>query len=455
MLSIFCLFFGFPVFANEFESLLKPFSGPSHQFSIYIAKDNQQVIWQKDKDKALVPASVTKLVTGLAVLDRLGPEERIKTQLKSEASVTDQGVLKGDLYLVGGGDPSFVSENMWVLVNHFTRNQILRIDGDLVVDDTLFDSIRFDTSRLKNRVSRAYDAPVGAMSFNWNSVNVYIRAHQGQAKIFLDPINEYTILENQVTLTKKSTQVEVQRLEQPGKNKIIVKGIFNPQDGELVKYVSISDPALWSGYQLKSFLLQRGIQVTGQVKLGRAPQLAKVLGQSESKPLALMITDMNKFSNNYVAEMLTKLLATQSGEVGSIENGVKQIEKFIKQQDLSASQMKVDNPSGLTRSNTISAQALWQLLFNSMINLKLNGDTLASLPLAGADGTLKNRFKNSSAKYAVRAKTGYINEVVSLAGYYAGANGPVPFAMIYNGPGDESQIRLIFDKILTHLVTAQ
>lgn len=441
--------------ANDFEPLLKEFSGTAHQFSIYIAKDGQQVVWQKDKDKALVPASITKLVTGLAVLDKFGPEERIKTVLKSEAKITDKQVLKGNLYLVGGGDPSFVSENMWILVNHFTRNQISEIEGDILVDDSLFDAVRFDASRLKNRVSRAYDAPVGAMSFNWNSVNVYIRDHHGQPKVFLDPANEYTVLDNQVKLTKKSTQIEVQRVELAGKNKIIVKGVFNPQDQEVVKYVSISDPALWSGYQLKSFLLQRGIQIKGQVKLGRAPQQAKILGQSESKPLALMIADMNKFSNNYVAEMLTKLLATSSGEVGSVENGVKQIDKYLKGHGLLAAQMRIDNPSGLTRSNTISAYAMWQLLFNSMINLKVNGDILASLPLAGADGTLKNRFKNNAVKYSVRAKTGYINEVVSLAGYYAGVNGPVPFVMIYNGPGEEAKVRLIFDKILTNLVTLQ
>lgn len=450
-----CLIFQSVCWGNSFDLTLKEFSGASHQFSIYIAKDEQEVVWHKNKDQALVPASITKLVTGLAVLDKFGPEQRIKTFLKSDAKISKEQTLKGDLYLVGGGDPSFVSENMWVLVNHFARNQIKFIEGDIIVDDSLFDAVRFDESRLKNRVSRAYDAPVGAMSFNWNSVNVYIREGQGRAQVLLDPVSDYTELDNQVKITNKATQIEVQRIELPGKNKIRVTGSFNPRDSEVVKYVSISDPSIWSGHQLKSFLLERGIQVKGQVKIGQAPKQTKVLALSESKPLALMITDMNKFSNNYVAEMLTKLIATTSGEVGSIENGVKHINKYIKNQGLIESQMRIDNPSGLTRSNAISAYAMWKLLFTSLVNLKLNGDTLASLPLAGADGTLKNRFKADAVKYSVRAKTGYINGVVSLAGYYAGSTGPVPFAMIYNGPAEEGKIRALFDKILTNLVTTK
>lgn len=430
--------------------------GGDSGLGVYIAEESGEVIYASNPNKLFVPASITKVVTGIVALEELGPATRVKTQLGSVAS-QEGATLKGPLYLVGAGDPGFVSENMWVLVNNFIRTGITKVEGDIVVDDSLFDKVRFDQTRLKNRVDRAYDAPVGAMSFNWNSVNVFVRpALEGktQAQVILDPQSGYLDLDAKVTSSNKPTDIRVSRVELKGKNRIMVRGNINSRSKERVNYVSISDPDLWSGHNLITFLKERGIKVTGQVRSGKAPSGFKVLAESESKPVAQMVADMNKFSNNFVAEMLVKLIGAQSGGPGaSIAQGNKAIGSFLKKKGIDETQIKFLNPSGLTRDNQFSAQALWRLLAKSHRDLRVNGEVLSSLPLAGVDGTLKSRLTDPQVQGSIRAKTGYLNSVVSLAGYYTNeSKGIVPFVFIYNGPENDVKVRDTIDRVLTMLV---
>lgn len=184
------------------------------QMSLYVglaSNENPQEILNVQGKKKIIPASVTKLVTAGAVIHHFPPGFKFKTTLLSNAKV-ENGVLKGDLYLKGGGDPSFVSETMWYLVNVFTRQQIQSVEGKIIVDDSLFDRQRFDSSRQKERVDRAYDAPTGAMSFNWNSINIFIRPGQKsgeEAKVFADPESDYIRLK---TMLKPPAKEEKHRL---------------------------------------------------------------------------------------------------------------------------------------------------------------------------------------------------------------------------------------------------
>ena len=220
--------------------------------------------------------------------------------------------LEGDLILKGFGDPSFISESMWVLVNHFVRTGVKEVTGNIIVDDTYFDSVRYDTSRERSRVDRAYDAPVGAMSFNWNSVNVYVRPGKkvgAPAKIYADPMSSYIKVVNRATTTKgKVKRIRVTRLADETRNGdiIIVAGTIGIQRDEIVSYKSITQPDYWSGIHLREFLDQRGITLKGQVITGAANKEAKVLAEIDGSDLRKVVTDMMKFSNNYVAEMLTK-----------------------------------------------------------------------------------------------------------------------------------------------------
>ena len=419
--------------------------------------DDLQVLMDVGSHKAMIPASVTKVATASTVLSHFPAGSKFKTQLLLENKAKD-GVVKGPLYLKGGGDPSFVSENMWFLVNAFKRNQIRKIDGDIVVDDTLFDRMRFDTSRQEKRVDRAYDAPVGAMSFNWNSVNIFVRpgAKGESAEVFVDPENEYVrLINHSQTSSKNENKLIVDRSEDTkfDGDVIRVSGSIGKNFPEQAIFKNITQPDLWSGYNLKSFLAQRGIIVNGVIKSGKTPDSATVVAESESKAIEQILADMNKFSNNYVAEMLTKDLGALHHTPASLADGMKLINDHLLSLQIDSKEFKLQSPSGLTNENKLSSYALWRILQHLRNDFQVQPEFLTSLPIAGIDGTLKKRMKATSAERWVRAKTGYINNVVSLAGYAGRKDGKVLiFSFIYNGSTDEAKVRSFFDQLLIYLV---
>ncbi len=417
-------------------------------------------IFSHNESQSMVPASLSKLLTLGAALHILGPSFKFQTQLLSKAGVQDQ-ILKGDLFLKGGGDPSFVNEDMWSLVNDFTRNQIVQIEGDIIVDDNRFDKIRFGEDRESTRVDRAYDAPVGAMSMNWNSVNVYVRPGKKIGEpclVFADPANNYIRVENQTTTvgdTKPKT-IAVERLSKSDfKGDIIrVTGKMPMGHDESVIYKSITQPELWSAYNLLEFLRQRGIKVSGQVKAGTTPKDAKLLASRDSKALGLIVADMAKFSNNYVAEMLAKNLAAESGEApATMKTGLVQINKFMSEIGLTGSDIRFVNASGFTRENKISPLELGHYLQLIQSDFSIFPEYVSALPIAGRDGTLKKRMKDLDRIGWVRAKTGLLNGTVGLSGFVGMSRGQsAVFAFIYNGGGGvEDKARNLFDRLAEEL----
>ncbi len=426
---------------------------------IYVAtaESPSELIYELSGQQQMIPASATKIVTAAAALKAFPPGTKFKTVLLSEARI-EKNVLKGDLVLKGAGDPGFVSESMWFLVNAFLRTGVQSIEGNILVDDTLFDQSRFDSSRQKERVDRAYDAPTGAMSFNWNSVNVFVRPGLkvgDPAQVFVDPENDYIRLKGQVKTVAKGgkTNVNVEREDDKVGDYLVVGGTIALESKEVVVYKNISRPDIWSGSNLKAFLAQRGIKVAGKVTSGKTPSGARVLAEFESKPVEAMITDMNKFSNNYVAEMLTKLMASQKKGIGTIAGGMESLNEYMKSLSVPSEQYEVFNPSGLTRDNRMSAYALWAVLADMKNHFEYQPEFAVSLPIAGIDGTLRNRMKGTDGQRHVRAKTGYLTNVISLAGYAGRKEGTVlPFVFIYNGSADEWKVRAFFDELATQLV---
>jgi D-alanyl-D-alanine carboxypeptidase/D-alanyl-D-alanine-endopeptidase (penicillin-binding protein 4) len=420
--------------------------------------DNEKIIFESSPDKKMIPASITKIATAAVTLKKIPPGQKIKTSLWRDGEI-ENGVLKGNLILKGGGDPSFVSENLWYLVNAFTRSEIKIIEGNILVDDSLFDSIRFDPSRQEERVDRAYDAPTGAMSFNWNSVNIFVRpAEKGGelAKVFIDPENEYIRLINKVKTVEKGTaDISVDRdpdKEGPG-DVIIVKGVIPKNSNEVTVFKNITNPDLWSGYNLKSFLKQRNIQVKGNVKAQKINPQAILVAESESKGIEQILGDMNKFSNNYVAEMLAKNIGAQIKTPGSIKVAMDEISSYLISLGAQKNDFELLNPSGLTRDNKVTARVLWRVLNDMKNQFAFHSEFMTSLPIAGIDGTLKKRMKGTPGERLVRAKTGFLTNVVSLAGYLSKADGTImTFVFMFNGQEDEAKVKQFYDSICLSLI---
>lgn len=420
-----------------------------------------QTLFSLNAEKSLIPASLTKIITAAGVLDGLGPSLKLETKLMSAAAIKgDQ--LEGDLYLVGGGDPGFVSETMWFLVNEFRRTGVKTIQGHVIVDDSRFDRVRSDESRQDERVDRAFDAPVGAMSYNWNSVNIFVRpgAKAGEgARVVLDPEGDFVRLEGSVKTTHgKGVQVNVERKKSkdPEHSEVIhVSGQIGVEANEFVAYKNITAPDRWSGINLIQFLAQRGIKVKGEVKIGTAPKEARLLARAESKPVAALVSDMLKFSNNFVAEMLVKNLAAESGRSpATLAAGVGLIQKSLPKFGLDEKKVTYLNPSGFTRENRTTASDLNSMMIKMKERFDFFPEFASALPIGGVDGTLKSRMKGSLAHGRIRAKTGLLNGVVGLAGF-AGKkeSGLTSFVFIFNGRGQlGEEARQLFDQLATELV---
>lgn len=440
-----------------FKNIIKKHHFNENSLGLYVEDEGKEV-FNLNASKLMVPASLTKIVTGAAVLNTFALNKKFETKLLAKNAVVD-GNLQGDLCLKGGGDPGFVSEKMWYLVNELTRSRLKNIEGDLTIDASRFDDELYDAGRDSVRVDRAFDAPVSATSFNWNSTNIFIRpgtAAGAPAQITLDPESDYLELVNKVKTVAKSgvKSVEASRVKAGDHDKIIVSGVISQDASEAVIYKSISNPNLWIGMHLKQFLKQRGISFKGKIKNGSCDDSWRVLAVSPSKNINEIISDMLKFSNNFVAEMLAKNLAAESGmQPAKMKDGIEQIKKYMDTVGFERKDYILENVSGLTRDNRFTAKQL-SLVLNIIKNDFLVFPEFASgLPIAGLDGTLKNRLKNKSEQTLVRAKTGYLDGVVGLAGYIGRKNNsPLIFVFMFNGDFQQGMAaRPLFDELINQL----
>lgn len=428
----------------------------SQELGIFVADDHGVELFSLNAEKLHVPASLTKMLTAVAAIDAFSPGEKFVTSLVSSAAVNGE-TLEGPLYFKGGGDPSFVSEKMWYLVNEFTRTGVKEISGGIVVDDTLFDTERIDPGRDPGRVNRAYDAPIGAASFNWNSINIFIRPGKKageSAQVVADPVSNYIKLISRVTTSGKSASINIERVDGVNGDTLKVTGNIPVGNEEIVKYVSISKPDFWTGYHLVEFLKQRGITVKGGVSRGKAPANAKLLAKSEGAPLYEILADMLKFSNNYVAEMLTKQLAVKAGSIpASMGAGIQNLNHLMARRGLTSSDFTFTSPSGLSQKNKIKPRKLGELLVAVRKDLRAFPEVAAGLPIAGIDGTLKSRMKGTPAEQKVRGKTGLLTGAIGLSGYAARRDGTtLTYVFIYNGGENVLNIWSLFDSMAARLV---
>ena len=408
-----------------------------------------------------IPASLTKIILAGTVLDTFDANHSFETQLLIKDKIK-KGILHGPLYLKGLGDPSFTSERMWYLVNELMRRQINQIQGDIIADDSLFDTISRDPSRL-TPTDRAYDALVGALSFNWNAANVFLNpgdTTNTSAHIYIDPISTPIRLINKARTGRKKLNIVVKSkglslsTSQSKTDQITVSGSIPLNHKEKVYYRKITQPAIWTGENLKAFLRQRNIKVQGQVKKGKTPSQAQIIASSPGANVAELVRLMMKHSNNFITEMLTKQLALVKGaKVGNLPDGLQMVYSHIRSLGFSSNDFLIANAAGLSHQNRFNVSSLVNILRIYHSQFPYSYEFVSSLPISGEDGTLKSRMKNSYLKGKIRAKSGQIDGVVGLAGYIKTKNGDVKvFAIIYNGKKDNYSVIQFIDEMMLLII---
>lgn len=423
-----------PVLEATLQSLAKEGAARGALVGVVVVDlDTGETLFESQPDTPFNPASVTKVVTTAAALKTLGSGYTFKTHVSRAGRLTN-GVLAGDLVLAGEGDPSLTLERVWRIASRVRVAGVKEITGDLVLDDTYFDSERTMGGYDSFDEDKAYTAPVGALSATWNTVNVVIRpgARAGaQIDVALDPPTAFVTLVNKGTTSSAGQR---RRMRVSIENRVItVAGTMPVGHPEREYYRPVDDPTAYFGTLLREYLAKEGVVVKGSIRKGSVPDAIELFAY-ESEPLGVIVRDLNKLSNNFTAEQLLKTLGAKTwGAPGTAQKGLDALSKYLLELGVPEGSWSIRNGSGLTRDNEISARLLVRVLEDAHADFQVRGDFVASMGIAGEDGTLAHRMVGTQAAGALRGKTGTVAGSTCLAGYARAENGhTLAFAFLMN-----------------------
>jgi D-alanyl-D-alanine carboxypeptidase/D-alanyl-D-alanine-endopeptidase (penicillin-binding protein 4) len=377
-----------------------------------------------------------KVATAAAALNVLNPEFTFLTEVWAEGV---RGSSVGNIFLKGYGDPYLVSEELFALTRSLREKGLREVRGNVVCDDSYFLPGKPLDENEKLGI-RAYHAPYSALSLNFNSIKIVAvpASRPGRpALIFVDTISEYAVIKGEVQTVKGSrpADLEISKEVRPDDREVIrVEGAIGADAPIKQRYVNVVSPALYAGDVFKEFLLREGIKVAGKVAHGRVPQSAVLYSEFNSRPLSMIVYGLNKFSNNFMAEQLCMAMGAKvHGPPGTREKGLSVIRNFLVASGVDEGKFALAEASGLSRNNRISASALVRVILRAYKDFYWGPEFVASLGVGGVDGTLKEKFTDQKAKRRIRAKTGNLRGVNSLAGYGISPEGrPFVFAVLVN-----------------------
>jgi len=436
-----------------------------------------KVLFERDENKLRIPASVTKIVTAATILAKFDAPHQFSTDFYITGERKD-GVVKGDLVIVGDGDPFIVSEQLWQLAADFKHMGIKSISGNLVIDNSLFAGTGRDASRKFGKQSsrNAYDAPVSAFGVNFNTFATAVFPNEDVGKPAFVNLDPYPIrgieITNKVITKNKSTRlnIRVQRQSSSGNDRIVASGVIPINSLLYKKYRSVSDFVQASGETVRAFLLAQGILINGKVVEGGLPQNSKKIHTLYGYPIRKIVEGLNTFSNNYIADVMIKRLgaayplkgAANAAGQGTYENGLAVVSQFLKKEVGIKSEFEILNGSGLSTDNRLSAAQIVKLLKYMAKSMQMYPEFLGSLPASGWDGTMEKRMRDNAKKHGlVRAKTGTLTSPVSVAGLAGYTSHPkhglIAFCILDNGMKSKKQpaisaLRDRQDKLLIQLL---
>lgn len=373
-------------------------------------------------DRPLVPASTVKLVTLACALHRLGPSRRLETVFLARSRPGADGLLRGNLWIRGGGNPLLRAEDLWAALRELWALGVSRIEGDVVLDDRLFEPPGRPRSWPRRRVVDPYDAPQGAFSIAWDSVEVIVRPGPrpgAPAATRLFPLAHPCRVIARVRTGPPGGKPRVRvRLWEEGAGVLVLSGTIPAGAAPWRRWVHLGHPGEVAAAAVRELLERAEIALGGRVRRGGVPEGADLveLLVHESPPLADLAGAIAKHSSNYGAEMLTRLLAVEAGGVrpGTTDAGVAVLRACLDELAVPRRGVRLVDGSGFGRENRLTPRALVTLLRAAGEHPSWGPELLVALPRAGEDGSLRDRL--AAWRGRVRAKTGTLRGVAALAG---------------------------------------
>ena len=407
-----------------------------------------EYFYKRNENKFFVPASNLKLFTTAAGLIILGPSYKFSTNFWTNGYQTGS-TLVGDLIIQGRGDPTISGRfhngdinfvfDTWI--DSLLEKGITKIKGNIVGDDNLFDDLGLGDGWAWDYETDWYAAQSSALSYNDNCIDLIIKYNKELDSVIVTQKPELRgiVVLNNVKPAADGEQTRINLTRERGTNVINVYGRFKKSSDSLVTYSTVKNPTLLLIMAFKNRLESRGIRVNGYtVDVDDYEKIIdykinKLLFTTYSDELSEIIKVINKNSQNFFAEQLLKTIGLEVSGLGSATNGILAAKEIFSEIGLNPDNIEMFDGSGLSHLNMITPKQVVELLKYIYSDATLYPYFYNSLPIAGVDGTLGRRMKNTIAENNVRAKTGYISHVRSLSGYaYTADNEPVAFSMIAN-----------------------
>ncbi|MDK9703462.1 MAG: D-alanyl-D-alanine carboxypeptidase/D-alanyl-D-alanine-endopeptidase [Sulfuritalea sp.] len=374
---------------------------------------------------ALNPASTMKLVTTYAALDLLGPAYVWKTEAFAAGSLAD-GVLSGDLHLRGGGDPKLTYDQFERLLRQIRARGIREIRGDLVLDRSAFAANGADPGRFDAQPMRPYNVAPDALLLNFKSVTLHLIPDPEHKTLAvsaepepanLDLINKIVPGNNGNGCGDWRERLRADSFSHGSTTRLVLTGVFPLGCGEQRWNIAVQEhPAFVLGV-FRQLWAELGGALAGGVREGPVPADARPVGVLPSSTLGEVVRDINKFSNNVMARQLFLTLGLEAGHRPADAAGADAaIRSWLGTRGLGMPELVLENGSGLSRHERISAESLGQLL-QAAWRSAVMPELMASLPVTATDGTMKKRLKQNGVAGQAHIKTGSLEGVRSLAGY--------------------------------------
>ena len=404
------------------------------------------------------PASTIKTVSTIAALELLGPAYTWHTKALIRG-VLKQGVLNGDLILQGGGDPYMTLERWWSFAHALRGRGLKTIHGDIVIDDTAFSVPREDSAEFDGLPNRPYNVVPDALMVNFQSIEFRVRpdvdAHR--VEIIASPAPPNLVIENRVRFVAGRCAGAAGRVDfkvaSANWDKVMFSGALSPHCAERHITRVMLQPAPYAFGTFIELWRELGGGFTGKLRVEAAPSDAEPLLDFDSLSLAEIVRLTNKYSSNLMARHLLLTMGRERfGGPGTPDKGVAAIDEWAVARGLDTQALELGNGSGLSRSTHISALQMAQALRVAW-HSPFAPEFLASLPLAGVDGTLRSRMKSAPAG-TVRLKTGHLDGVSGVAGYVTAAPGKtfVLVSLINHVLADEPASEAVHEALVAWLL---
>lgn len=429
---------------------------PEQDVSLWVQPlDAQTPQWRHRETAARNPASVMKLLTSFAALDLLGPAHSWQTTALVDGTLRD-GVLKGNLVLRGSGDPFLTWDRFAALLRELRERGLRRIDGDLVLDRSRFAAMAQDRDGFDGRGARAYNAQPDALLLNFNAITLRL-VPQADGRVSVTPTLPLAKLA--ISPAPRATGGECSEwksrlapeIAASGETiRIALPGPYPLACGEKLLNLAVPDSRLFVGNVFLALWREMGGEITGRVRDGTTPTSASALASIQSPPLADVLRETDKYSNNVMARQIFLTLAGD-GDAASTERAIARVRAWMPGQGLDPAQWVLENGSGLSRRERSTAAELGRLLVAAWKSPRMP-QFLAAQPVIGVDGTMKKRLAEGPVAGHGYVKTGTLDGVKAAAGYLQDAHGRwLAFAWLVNHPRATEAGDAALDALLSRL----